>query len=132
MHVGEVVNLMPYGAFVKLEDVKGKVATQSILPGEFIVAGRLTDKHGGSTLAAVVPEGKRAVTVRVNDVVGVAGFLLPGNRVDVIATAGGMTTSTILTLFVVPCVYAYMDRFSGWLRRDRDKHARMQGLEQES
>jgi Cu/Ag efflux pump CusA len=49
-----------------------------------------------------------------------------------IATAGGMTTSTVLTLFVVPCVYAYMDRFSGWLRRDRDKHARMEGLEQES
>jgi len=46
-----------------------------------------------------------------------------------IATAGGMTTSTILTLFVVPCVYAYMDRFSGWIRRDRTKHVRMEGLD---
>jgi len=46
-----------------------------------------------------------------------------------IATAGGMTTSTVLTLFVVPCVYAYMDRVSGWLRRDRQKHVRMEGLD---
>jgi pilus assembly protein CpaB len=40
----------------------------------------------GSTLAAVIGEDKRAVTIRVNDVIGVAGFLLPGNKVDIINT----------------------------------------------
>lgn len=45
-----------------------------------------------------------------------------------IATAGGMTTSTLLTLFVVPCVYAYSDRLSAWLRRGRAKHARTEEI----
>jgi pilus assembly protein CpaB len=44
------------------------------------------DTLEGSTLAAMVDPEKRAVTVRVNDVIGVAGFLLPGNRVDVLAS----------------------------------------------
>lgn len=76
----------PAGTFNDIADVTGKIATQTIVPGEFIVEGRLTGHGGGSALAAVVPKGKRAVTVRVNDVIGVAGFLLPGNRVDVIAS----------------------------------------------
>ncbi|MCD4748162.1 MAG: efflux RND transporter permease subunit, partial [Thermoanaerobaculales bacterium] len=41
-----------------------------------------------------------------------------------IATAGGMTTSTLLTLFVVPCVYAYMDQATSWMRRGRGKAGR--------
>jgi pilus assembly protein CpaB len=88
----------PNGTFSSTADVVGKIATQTILPGEFIVAGRLAGDGGGSALAAVVPEGKRAVTVRVNDVIGVAGFLLPGNRVDVIASqkVGGESRSKTL------------------------------------
>jgi pilus assembly protein CpaB len=50
-----------------------------------LLAPRFADQGGGSALAAVVGENMRAVSVRVNDVVGVAGFLLPGNRVDVVA-----------------------------------------------
>jgi pilus assembly protein CpaB len=76
----------PKGSFHKYEDVLGKVTSSSILPGEFLLAPRLADSGGGSALAAVVEKDMRAVTVRVDDVVGVAGFLLPGNRVDVIAT----------------------------------------------
>jgi len=41
-----------------------------------------------------------------------------------VATAGGMTTSTLLTLFLVPVVYAYMDRFGSWIRGSREKHGR--------
>lgn len=47
---------------------------------------RFAEHAAGSTLAAIVGKNMRAVTVRVNDVVGVAGFLLPGNRVDVLAS----------------------------------------------
>jgi pilus assembly protein CpaB len=59
-------------------------------------------KAGESALAAAVSKDKRAVTVRVDDVVGVAGFLLPGNRVDVVATrkddrTGVVTSETILS-----------------------------------
>jgi pilus assembly protein CpaB len=46
---------------------------------------RAVEQFGGSTLSAVISPDKRAVTVRANDIIGVAGFLLPGNRVDVLA-----------------------------------------------
>jgi pilus assembly protein CpaB len=92
----------PTGAFHKYEDVIGKVASSSLIAGEIVLAPRLADANGGSALASVVAANMRAVTVRVDDVVGVAGFLLPGNRVDVIATekdSGGnqVRATTILS-----------------------------------
>lgn len=77
---------VPQGAFRDPEAVIGRVAAFTLFPGEILLDGRVVEHVGGSALAAVVTEGKRAITVRVDDVVGVAGFLLPGNRVDVIAT----------------------------------------------
>ena len=76
----------PAGAFTDPDEVVGQVATQGILVGEIILAQRLAEHLGGSTLAALVGQNMRAISVRVNDVVGVAGFLLPGNRVDILAT----------------------------------------------
>jgi pilus assembly protein CpaB len=55
------------------------------MKGEILLAARLTEEGAGSTLAAVVSPNMRAVSVRVDDVVGVAGFLLPGNFVDVVS-----------------------------------------------
>lgn len=80
------VELRHDAAFAAVDEVVGQVATQMIYPGEMIIAPRIAQSGGGSGLAAVLEQGKRAVTVRVNDVLGVAGFLLPGNRVDVVAT----------------------------------------------
>jgi len=74
----------PDGAFQDATAVEGKIALTEILKGEILLAARFADQGGGSTLAAVVGENMRAVSVRVNDVVGVAGSLLPGNRVDVV------------------------------------------------
>lgn len=74
----------PKGAFHNYADVVGKVTSSSIIAGEIMLAPRLTDAGEGSALASAVDKNMRAVTVRVDDVVGVAGFLLPGNRVDVI------------------------------------------------
>jgi pilus assembly protein CpaB len=75
----------PDGVFETVAAVEGKIALAEILKGEILLSGRFADQGGGSTLAAVVSANMRAVSVRVNDVVGVAGFLLPGNRVDVVA-----------------------------------------------
>jgi len=77
---------VPQGVFRDPEAVVGRVAAFTLFPGEVLLDGRVVEHIGGSALAAVVAEGKRAISVRVDDVVGVAGFLLPGNRVDVIAT----------------------------------------------
>jgi len=76
----------PSGAFSDMEKVVGTVSRTEIYPGEVIIQDRIVAHGGGSTLAAMISPNKRAITVRVNDVVGVAGFLLPGNRVDIIST----------------------------------------------
>lgn len=69
-----------------IEEVSGKIATGDIFQGEPIINKRIADKNPGSMLASLVSDRMRAVSVRVNDVIGVAGFLLPGNRVDVLAS----------------------------------------------
>jgi pilus assembly protein CpaB len=71
--------------YEKIEDVVGLIATQKVISGEILLKERFADRTAGSTLAAVLKTRMRAVTVRVDDVVGVAGFLLPGNHVDVVA-----------------------------------------------
>lgn len=76
----------PEGYFKSIEEVVGKVSTTEIPRGEILIAQRFREHSAGSTLAALVDRNMRAVTVRVDDVVGVAGFLLPGNRVDVLAS----------------------------------------------
>lgn len=74
---------VPTGAFNDLAKLDGRVAITGIQPGEPILESRLAPDGTKGGLSAVVPEGKRAITVRVNDVVGVAGFALPGNYVDI-------------------------------------------------
>lgn len=71
--------------FNKTDDVVGLIALQKIISGEILLKERFADRTAGSTLAAIVKPDMRAVTVRVDDVVGVAGFLMPGNHVDVVA-----------------------------------------------
>jgi pilus assembly protein CpaB len=88
---------VPAGGIGTLEEIEGKVAKAAILRGEFLLEGRLAAHDEGSTLAALVEEKKRAITVRVDDVVGVAGFLLPGNNVDVLASRLERTTRRAVT-----------------------------------
>ncbi len=91
----------PPNAFRTPDDVHDMVATMDVVRGEILMTNRFAVHSGGSTLAALVSEAMRAVTIRVDDVVGVAGFLLPGNRVDVLASRVDVrskraTTETIL------------------------------------
>jgi len=74
---------VPRGAFRDSTELAGRVAIVSLQPGEPILESRLAPEGTRGGLSAVVEEGKRAITVRVNDVVGVAGFALPGNYVDI-------------------------------------------------
>ena len=76
----------PTGFFTAKEDVEGRVSKVGIARGEILIAERFAAHESGSTLAALVSSNMRALTVRVNDVIGVAGFLLPGNRVDVLSS----------------------------------------------
>ena len=78
--------IMPEGVFNEQTAIIGKIANTKIMQNELVIDSRIVDQVSGSVLAAIVSPKKRAVTVRVNDVLGVAGFLLPGNRVDILAT----------------------------------------------
>jgi pilus assembly protein CpaB len=76
----------PKGAFSKVEEVIDRPVVSNILLDEPILEGRLAARGAGMGLAPIIPVGMRAVSVRVNEVVGVAGFVLPGMHVDVLVT----------------------------------------------
>ena len=76
----------PKGAFSKVEEVLDRPIISNILMDEPILDGRLAARDSGLGLAPIIPVGMRGVAVRVNDVTGVAGFVLPGMRVDVLVT----------------------------------------------
>ena len=85
------------GTVTDMNAVLGKVAIQPLYVGEILVQKRLSEKAGGTALSVIIEHGKRALTVRVNDIIGVAGFLLPGSRVDLIWIRGkGSSTETLL------------------------------------
>lgn len=87
---------IPPGSFAKIDEVVERVALSSILPEEPILAPRLAEKGSGLGLSPMIPSGMRAVSVRVNDVISVAGFVLPGSKVDVLVTGvpRGVQTQT--------------------------------------
>jgi pilus assembly protein CpaB len=89
---------VPGEAFTAMGEIKGHVAAQTIYQGEPILKRKIAEHGAGSTLSALITRNKRAVTVRVNDVVGVAGFVLPGNSVDVLATGKGRAGATTTVL----------------------------------
>jgi len=94
---------MPTGAFSKIGDVlRGgrRVVLTAIEPDEPVLSLKITGPGQRATLSALVKPGMKAVTIRVNDVEGVGGFVLPGDRVDVVLTRqldkGSATTEVVL------------------------------------
>ena len=75
---------MPPGAITDIKLLEGRIARGDIARGEPVLESKLAPAGTLGGLSAVVASGKRAMTVRVNDVVGVAGFALPGNYVDIL------------------------------------------------
>ena len=94
---------MPAGAFAKINDVLHggrRVVLTAIEANEPVLALKITGAGQRATLSALVKPGMKAVTIRVNDVEGVGGFVLPGDRVDVVLTRqidkGSATTEVVL------------------------------------
>ncbi len=77
---------VPEGAFGRTTDLIGRGLIVPVVQNEPILEGKLAPKEAGSGLPPAIPEGLRAVSVRVNEVIGVAGYVLPGTHVDVLAT----------------------------------------------
>ena len=72
------------GSFQRISDVVGRGAVVPMVLNEPILESKLAASGAGGGLMATIPDGMRAVSVKVNDVIGVAGFVVPGARVDVI------------------------------------------------
>jgi pilus assembly protein CpaB len=90
----EITGTLPKGAILKKENAIGRGVISNLYLGEPVLENRLAAPGSGGGLAATIPQGMRATAVRVNEVVGVAGFVTPGMRVDVLITGnppGGAT-----------------------------------------
>jgi pilus assembly protein CpaB len=91
------------GMFTRIEDCANRALITPVAANELILDSKLAPKGSGGGLPATIPEGMRALSVAVNDVVAVAGFVMPGTTVDVLVTGklsgggnGGDITRTIL------------------------------------
>jgi pilus assembly protein CpaB len=91
----------PEGAFANPADIVGRGLIVPLVKNEPVLPAKLASKEAGSGLPPVIPEGMRAVSVRVNEVIGVAGYVLPGTRVDVVATQSPTSNQTDMTSKVV-------------------------------
>ena len=96
-------NSAPAGAFADPKELAGRGLIMPVIQNEPILANKLASKDAGAGLPPAIPPGLRAVSVRVNEVIGVAGYVLPGNRVDVLAVVNPsekheeVTSKVILT-----------------------------------
>jgi len=92
---------IPAGAFEHVEDVVGRGLIQPVVQNEAILPAKLASKDAGAGLPPVIRPGYRALSVRVNDVVGVAGYVLPGTHVDVVVTINPTSQQPDITSKVV-------------------------------
>jgi pilus assembly protein CpaB len=82
----EIAGALPKGAILRKENAVGRGVISNLYLGEPVLESRLAAPGSGGGLAATIPQGMRATAVKVNEVVGVAGFVTPGMRVDVLIT----------------------------------------------
>jgi pilus assembly protein CpaB len=115
-------NAMPAGAISNPDEVIGRGLVMPMIQNEPFLPMKLALKGAGAGLPPAIPPGLRAVSVRVNEVIGVAGYVLPGTHVDVVATVSpsekhdDMTSKVILTDVLVLAAGTKIERAT-----DKDK-----------
>lgn len=85
----------PESIFRNSAELEGRVINQALFKGQPVLESLLTPKGTGSGMQALVPKGMRAITVEINEFSGLAGFLVPGCRVDVVSTINGDAGETL-------------------------------------
>jgi pilus assembly protein CpaB len=103
------------GSFPKIDPIVGRGAVTQILENEPVTETKLASLEGGAGLPVTIPQGMRAISVRVNEVVGVAGFVIPGTRVDVFVTLRQQNES------VTRVVVSNVQVLTAGTRYDQDK-----------
>ncbi|MEE8451754.1 MAG: Flp pilus assembly protein CpaB [Thermoguttaceae bacterium] len=111
-------NVLPEGALATPEEVVDRAVVIPVMAGEPILQAKLANKDAGRGLAALIPKGMRAYTIKASRVASnVAGFILPGDRVDVLLTlkgryddeTGGGSTTTLLQAIEIMAVDQQLD-----------------------
>jgi pilus assembly protein CpaB len=92
---------LPPNCFHLKSSVIGRGAVLPIAKGEFFLPNKLAGENAGSGMPSLIPPGMRAMSVRVNEVIGVAGFVVPGTRVDVLLTGNPSGANTQQTTTVL-------------------------------
>jgi pilus assembly protein CpaB len=108
---------LPPGCFHSKSKILGRGAVLPISRGEFILPYKLAGENAGFGMPTLIPRGMRAISVRVNDIVAVAGFVVPGTHVDVLLTgnpagAADQQTTTVLEDVAVIAVGQKLERNS--------------------
>jgi pilus assembly protein CpaB len=94
-------NAAPANVISDPDDVIGRGLVMPMIQNEPFLDLKMAPKEGGTGLPPAIPQGLRAVSVKVNEVIGVAGYVLPGTRVDVVATVSPTQQSTDMTSKVI-------------------------------
>jgi pilus assembly protein CpaB len=94
-------NSVPTGTVSEPQELAGRGLVMPVIENEPILPMKLASKEAGAGLPPVIPPGLRAMSVRVNEVIGVAGYVLPGTHVDVIATVNPTEKQTEMTSKVI-------------------------------
>ena len=92
---------VPAGTFNNPQELVGRGLIQPVSQNEPLMLSKLAPVGAGAGLPPMIPDGMRAVSVRVNDVIGVAGYVLPGSKVDVLVTVSPTNQSTDMTSKVI-------------------------------
>jgi pilus assembly protein CpaB len=112
------IEALPPHCYRLMSQVVGRGVVLPIAQGDFVLPSKLAGENAGFGLPSLIPTGMRAVSVRVNEVVSVAGFVVPGTSVDVLLTgnpAGGteQQTSTVLENVMVIATGQKLERNAG-------------------
>src|SRR6202163_1758647 len=110
---------LPSNIFHLKTSVVGRGAILPIARGELFLPNKLAGENAGAGMQSLIPPGMRAVSVRVNEVIGVAGFVVPGTRVDVLLTgnptgASDQRTTTVLENVAVIATGQKLERNTAW------------------
>ena len=95
------------GMFTRMEDVANRAIITPLAENEPVLEAKLSPKESGAGMPSTIPEGMRALSVAVNEVVGVAGFVIPGTTVDVLVTGhpptsdGDITTTVLQNMLIL-------------------------------
>jgi pilus assembly protein CpaB len=125
----EIVGTLPKGAVLKKEDAIGRGVVSNLYLGEPVLESRLAAPGSGGGLAATIPQGMRASAVKVNDVVGVAGFVTPGMHVDVLISGNAPGAANASQGVMVKTLLQNLDVLSAGTDIQRDAEGKPQQVQ---